>query len=90
MLARVATFDHLPPDLDDDAVELLRETVRGVSGYVGGFHMLDPTTRKALSVAVFEDAEALERTYEALNARPEHRRVGIAADRVELFEAFPF
>jgi hypothetical protein len=90
MLARVATFDALPEDFADDAVDLLRSTVREVPGYVAGFHMLDPETRKALSVAVFEDREALQRCREALDSRPDAEKVGIAADRVELYEAFEF
>jgi hypothetical protein len=90
MLARVATFDALPGDLDDDAVERLRATVRDVPGYVAGFHMLDPKTRKALSVAVFEDREALERCREALASRPNEGKVGIAPDRVDFYETFAF
>lgn len=90
MLARVATFDHLPGDLDDDAVALLRKTVKEVPGYVTGFHMLDPKTRKALSIALFEDSAALGRVRAALEARPENQKVGLSADRIELFEAYEF
>ncbi len=90
MLARVATFDTLPDDLSDDAVGLLRETIRSVPGYVGGFHLVDPGTRKAVSVVVFEDEAAVGRAAEAMARRPEARRVGIDPDRVEFFEAVPF
>jgi hypothetical protein len=90
MIARVATFNPLPDSLDDDAVELLRRTIRSVPGYIAGFHMLDPKTRKALSVCVFEDRDAAERTRAALDERPEGRRVGITADTVEFYEAIPF
>jgi hypothetical protein len=86
MLARVARFDHLPEDLDADAVDLLRQTVRSTPGYVAGFHMLDPKTRRALSITVFEDRDALERTGEALDARPDDRKVGIVADDVQIYE----
>jgi hypothetical protein len=55
-------------------------------GYVAGFHMLDPKTRKALSVTVFEDREALQRARQALEARPDERKVGISAEQVELYE----
>ena len=90
MIARVATFDTLPDGLDDDAVGLLRETVKATPGYVAGFHLRDPKTNKALSVAVFEDKEALGRVREALAQRPEDRKVGIEPDEVEFFEAIPF
>jgi hypothetical protein len=52
--------------------------------------MLDPKTRKALSVAVFEDREALERCREALASRPNEGKVGIAPDRVDFYETFAF
>lgn len=90
MLARIATFDRLSDDLDDHAVDLLRRTVKTVPGYVAGFHMVDPKTRKALSIAVVEDREALRRVSDALKARPEEQKIGIAPDRVELFEAYEF
>lgn len=90
MVARVATFDALPDDLNDDAVDLLRETVRGVPGYVAGFHLRDPDTGKALSVAVFEDRAAIQRCRQALDSRPDDKKVGVAPGRVEFYQAFPF
>jgi hypothetical protein len=90
MLARVATFDSLPDDLDDGAVELLRATIKDVPGYVAGFHLRDPQTHKALSVTVYEDRDAVERVREAMSRRADDRKVGIDPDHVEFFEAFPF
>ena len=90
MLARVATFDSLPDDLDDGSVDLLRATLKAVPGYVAGFHLRDPRTNKALSVTVFEDREAVERAREAMSRRPDDRKVGIDPDHVEFFEAFAF
>jgi hypothetical protein len=90
MLARVATFNSLPDGLDNGAVDLLRQTVKGVPGYVAGFHLRDPRTNKALSVTVYDDADALERVREALSRRQDDRKVGIEPDQVEFFEAFAF
>ena len=90
MLARVATFDSLPDDLDDGSVDLLRDTIKAVPGYVAGFHLRDPRTHKALSVTVFEDRDAVERAREAMSQRPDDRKVGIDPDHVEFFEAFAF
>jgi len=90
MLARVATFDSLPDDLDDGSVDLLRDTIKTVPGYVAGFHLRDPRTNKALSVTVFEDRDAVERAREAMSQRPDDRKVGIDPDHVEFFEAFAF
>jgi hypothetical protein len=90
MLARVATFHHLPDDVDDDAVELLRETIKGVPGYVAGFHLRDPGSNKALSVTVYEDRDAVERARAVMSRRPDDAKVGIDPDEVEFFEAFAF
>ncbi len=90
MLARVATFDALPDGVAEDAVSLLRATIRGVPGYVGGFHLIDPRTRKALSIVVFEDMAAAKRAGAALDARHDDQKVGIEPDRVEYFDASAF
>ncbi len=90
MLARVATFHDLPDDLDDAAVDLLRQTIKGVPGYVAGFHLRDPSSNKALSVTVYEDRAAVERAREAMSQRPDDSKVGIDPDQVEFFEAFAF
>jgi hypothetical protein len=90
MVARVATFNKLPDNLDEGAVDLLRKTIKGTPGYVAGFHMRDPRTGKALSVSVYEDMDAVARVRAALGARPDDRKVGIDPDEVEFFEAFQF
>ena len=90
MLARVATFDTLPDDLDDGAVDLLRKTIRESPGYVAGFHLRDPRTNKAISITVYEDRDAVEQAREAMSRRPAGSKVGIDPDRVEFFEAFAF
>ncbi len=91
MIARVATFTHLNPDqLDPDAIEHLRETVRAQPGFRAGYHMRDPETGKALSLVVFENLEALRATEAALDERPEGQRVRIVPDSVELFEVIEF
>jgi hypothetical protein len=89
MIARVATFDQLPTDLDGEAVALLRKTVRETPGYVAGFH-LGAAGDKAISVLVLEDEEAGRRVAERMAARPDGDKVGIDPDRVEYFEAQPF
>jgi len=90
MLARVATFNQMPEGLDSEAVDLLRRTVRETPGFVAGFHLLDPNTRKALSIVVVENQEAGRAVQAALAARPADARVGIDPDDVEFFEATSF
>jgi hypothetical protein len=90
MVARVATFEALPDDLPPEAVDLLRHTVREVPGYVGGFHLVDPRTRRAMSIVVFEDEDGLRRAGDALARRAPDQRVGASPDRVEVLVAEPF
>jgi hypothetical protein len=90
MIARVATFNALPDGLNDGAVDLLRQTIRETPGYVAGFHLRDPKTNKALSVTIFEDMNAVGRLREALQNRPNDKKVGIDPDFVEFFEAHAF
>ncbi len=90
MLARVATFNELPEGLSDKALDLLRTTVREAPGFVAGFHLRDPESRKALSIVLVEDEEAGRAVAAALAARPGDARVGIDPDRVEFFEATGF
>jgi hypothetical protein len=89
MLARVATFDPLPEGLDDEAVQLLRKTIRETPGYVAGYHLGAPG-HKSLSITIFEDAEAGRAAAAALARRPAGRKVGIDPDHVEFFEVQPF
>jgi hypothetical protein len=90
MLARVATFNALPGDVDPEAVDLLCTTVRESAGFVAGFHLGEPGGGKALSIVVFKDEDAARAAAQALAGRPADQRVGLEPDRVEFFEAHPF
>ncbi len=90
MLARLATFNSVPADVDDPSVKLLRETISGTPGFVAGFHMRDPQTGKAFSLSVYEDTEAAKAAGQRMQARPADRRVGVEPDTVEWLEAHPF
>jgi hypothetical protein len=57
---------------------------------VAGCHLLDPNTRKAVSIVVVEKQEAGRAVQAALAARPADARVGIDPDHVEFFEATSF
>jgi hypothetical protein len=89
MLARVATFNSLPQDLDTEALDHLRATIRDTPGVIAGYHLGAPGG-KALSIVVFEDEDAARGVRQALEQRPQERRVGIDPDQVEFFEAHPF
>jgi len=90
MLARLATFNSAPADIDDPAVKLLEETVKATPGFVAGFHMHDPKSGKAISFVVLEDATAARAMGEALARRPVEDRVGVDPDQVEFFKGHAF
>ena len=89
MLARVATFDPLPQDVDPEAVALLRRTIRETPGFVAGYHLGAPG-QKSLSITIFEDADAGRAAAAALEQRPSDHRVGISPSQVEYFPVDPF
>ena len=67
MIARVATFSKFDPTtLDSTAVEHMRETISSAPGFVAGFHLWNPETRKAVSFTVYESREGLEAAGQAL------------------------
>ena len=86
MIARIATFHHLEPDeLDLTAVQRLRGIIKSTPGFVAGFHVRNPDTGKALSIAVYESAEAVEQVREGLGKRADSERVGIEPDEVDFY-----
>jgi hypothetical protein len=67
MIARVATFGSFDPRaLDSASVEHLRKTIKSAPGYIAGFHLWNPETGKAVSLAVYESREGLEAAGRAL------------------------
>jgi hypothetical protein len=89
VLARVATFNSLPADVDREAVALLQKTAKGAPGFVAGYH-LGAKQGKALSIVIVEDADAARAVAQALAARAPDEHVGIDPDTVEFFEAEAF
>jgi hypothetical protein len=90
MLARLATFNVQPADADDANVQLLRDTIKSVPGFVAGFHMVDEQSGKFYSLVVVEDEASAARVREALAQRPAERRVGVNPDHVQLLTAIAF
>jgi hypothetical protein len=90
MLARLATFNSTPADVNDPNVKLLRETVSGTPGFIAGFHLRDPETGMVFSLTVYENADAARAAGQRMQARPADRRVGVDPDTVAWLEAHPF
>lgn len=90
MLARLATFNSQPANLEDANVQYLRDTIKSVPGFVAGFHMLDEQSGKAYSLVVVEDEASSARVRAALDTRPADRHVGVDPDRVQFLTAIAF
>ena len=90
MLARLATFNSAPADLDDANVQLLRDTVKSVPGFVAGFHLHDERSGKAYSLVVVEDEASGAQVQAALAQRSAERRVGVDPDSVQFLTARAF
>jgi hypothetical protein len=90
MLARLATFNSAPADIDDANVKLLRETVKKTPGFIAGFHLHDEETGTAYSLVVLRDADAIGAVRDALAARPADQRVGTDPDNVRFLTAHAF
>ena len=60
MIARLAEHTQLPADLDPDYGAQFRTWLAAQPGFCGGYHMLEPTTGRALSLTLWQDAQALE------------------------------
>jgi hypothetical protein len=85
MIARLATFNDFDPSgLDPEAVERLRSTIKAAPGYVAGFHLWNPETRKAASFTVYEGREGLEAAGRELGRRGVERP-GFDPDAVDYY-----
>lgn len=90
MLARLATFNSRPADVEDADVQYLRDTIKSVPGFVAGFHMVDERSGTAYSLVVVEDEASGARVRTALAERPPERRVGVDPDQVQFLTARAF
>jgi hypothetical protein len=90
MLARLATFNSQPTDLEDPNTQYLRDTIKSVPGFVAGFHMLDEQSGKAYSLVIVEDEASSARVKAALAQRPAERHIGVDPDQVQMLMARAF
>jgi hypothetical protein len=67
MIARLAEHTQLPADLDPDYGTQFRTWLAARPGFCGGYHMIEPATGRALSLTLWQDAEALEATGRAMS-----------------------
>ena len=71
MIARIATFEGVNPTADiklmEQAEEIVKPIMRGMTGFQGHLELMDRSSGKALSISLFdteENAIAAERTFD--------------------------
>jgi hypothetical protein len=65
MIARVAVWEPMPNDDRDWLIDATRD----VPGVRAAYHLVDPATGNGLSVAIFDDEDAMKATREAITQR---------------------
>jgi heme-degrading monooxygenase HmoA len=84
-VARVAVFDE-PPRLhadDERRAETLRELLRSLPGFIGGYDLREGPTERLMSVTLWESEAALEAGERAVRNRPVSDQRGIRPSRIE-------
>jgi heme-degrading monooxygenase HmoA len=69
MVARLAEHSHIPAGLDPAYVSSFRAWIAAQPGFCGGYHLLEPDTGRALSLTMWEGADALAAAERAQRAR---------------------
>ncbi|HVE92305.1 MAG TPA: hypothetical protein VNE62_08400 [Actinomycetota bacterium] len=83
-VVRVAVFDQPVVHEDDDRrAASLRDLLRGIPGFVAGYHLREEGTGRLMSFTVWDSDEALELGEQAVRARPASDQRGVRPSRVE-------
>ena len=83
MFCRVALHEQPPGSVASDEARGFREWIKGLAGFVDGYHVQDSNTGRMLSITIWESEESME----ALRGHtPPGGSLGIVTDREELFD----
>ena len=83
MFCRVALHEKTPGSVTSDEARNFRAWVKGLPGFLGGYHVQDSETGRMLSITIWESKESME----ALRGEtPPGGSLGIVTDREELFD----
>ena len=84
-VARVAMFNDPPALRDDDdrRASSLRELVRGLPGFVAGYHLREEVSGRLMSITIWQTLADLEHGEEVVRARPQSDQRGIEPDTVD-------
>ena len=83
MICRVALHEKPPGSVASDEARGFREWIKGLPGFVDGYHVQDSKTGRMLSITIWGSEESME----ALRGHtPPGGSLGIVTDREELFD----
>ncbi len=83
MFCRVALHEKTPGSVASSEAKGFREWIKGLEGFVGGYHVQDSKTGRMLSITIWDSHESMEALREQT---PEGGSLGIVTDREELFD----
>ncbi len=83
MFCRVALHEQPPGSVASDEARGFREWIKGLAGFVDGYHVQDSETGRMLSITIWESKESMEALREET---PQGGPLGIVTDREELFD----
>jgi heme-degrading monooxygenase HmoA len=83
MICRVALLERPPGSVASDAAEGFRDWLKGLPGFVDGYHVQDSKTGRMLTIT-FWDSEDRLTEHEA--STPPGGSLGIQTERLELFD----
>ena len=83
MICRVALPEKPPGSVASDEARGFREWIKGLAGFVDGYHVQDSKTGRMLSNTMWESEESME---ELRDLTPPGGSLGIRTDREEFFD----
>jgi hypothetical protein len=81
MICRVALHEQTPGPITSDEALGFREWLKGLPGFVAGYHVQDSKTGRMLSFTIWDSGERLQSDETAPGAP-----IGIKTERLELFD----
>ena len=83
MISRVALHEKPLGSVASDEARGFREWIKGLVGFVDGYHVQNSKTGRMLSITIWDSEESMEALRDLT---PEGGSVGIRTEREELFD----
>ncbi len=83
MFCRVALHEKTPGSVSSDEARGFRHWIKGLAGFVDGYHVQDSETGRMVSITIWESKESMQALREET---PQGGPLGIVTDREELFD----